>query len=214
MEDKEKILLEIKEDHMRKHLRKYADRIVCSAMDEEDLQQVFLIECARAIDEADPTIGDPLMYVIQRGKWAVGNVLRDTYKKEYRFYCRECGGITRPSTTAGFRECGNCQEAIDPLIDAFRRHESIDENPLDLSRSDSMEDRVVDDSLISAFEEGLTGRKADVFRLIYREGYDRESCRNYIKEVAGALGITTANVSKRLRQIKKEWLSYKEELMI
>jgi DNA-directed RNA polymerase specialized sigma24 family protein len=73
---------------------------------------------------------------------------------------------------------------------------------------DSPEDRAIQRLNLQQFAATLTGRKRDVWNLIVERGYDRESCKNYIREIADILGVTPGNVNLRLRQIKAAWMAW------
>lgn len=79
----EELLEEIREVHMMKHIGKYTVNINPSiGLDAEDIKQIFLIGCYEAIPKANPDIGNPLLYIIQCGKWRV----QSAFQREYRKY--------------------------------------------------------------------------------------------------------------------------------
>lgn len=56
-----------------------------------------------------------------------------------------------------------------------------------------------------------SGRKEDILNLMI-SGYDRDNCKNYIKDIAEKLGISTTAVNLRLREIKKK-ISDREDVI-
>jgi RNA polymerase sigma factor (sigma-70 family) len=206
------ILIEIQNEHMERHIYKYTRKNTVGGMDADDIRQIFLIACSIAIDEADVDKGNPLLFILQRGKWKVVDELRKTYRRNIRQYCHACETETRVHEKNHVVQCPKCGATGDVVeriqvnfsddgtLSAFVVDESID-------MAEAANSRLV----VDEFRARLDGRKADVFDLIINQGYDRDSCTNYIREVAEILGVTPANVNKRLRQIKEEWALFVEE---
>ena len=206
------LLIEIIDNHMDRHLSRYIRKNTIGDMDADDIRQIFLIGCSKAIREASPHVGNPLLFILQKGKWAVVDALRKQYRTNLRQYCHKCGSETRLHEQSGQAICPKCQNTDDV--------ERIQTNVLDdgtlaglvIDERLGIDERVASKIIIERFRCRLTGRKAEIFDLIMYHGYDRESCRNYIKEIAAILGVTPANVNLRLRQIKEEWAKYLEEI--
>jgi predicted RNA-binding Zn-ribbon protein involved in translation (DUF1610 family) len=208
------ILVEITDEHMERHIWKYTRKTTTGGMDPDDIRQVFLISCSLAIDEADLVKGNPLLFILQKGKWAVVDELRKGYRRNIRQYCHSCGTETRLNERRHIPICPQCGAAGDEHVERvqfnFTDDGTLSANVVD----DKMDigDVVSSESIVREFRERLTGRKADVFDLIMNDGYDRDSCKNYIREVADVLGVTPANVNLRLRQIKEAWGTYMDEM--
>lgn len=207
------ILIEIMDNHMERHISKYYRRATTGGMDEDDMRQIFLIACSKAVEQADPFIGNPLLYIVQKGKWAITDELRKGYRRNIRQYCHTCHTETRLNERGGTPICPNCGESEEGLVERIQINATDDGTVMSYKQDDSVdiEESVAGEMLISGFRSRLSGRKADIFDMIYYYGYDRTSCKNYQKEIAGVLGITTSNVNLRIRQIKKEWKEYLEE---
>lgn len=206
------LLIEIVNNHMDRHLSKYIRKNTIGDMDADDIRQIFLIGCSKAIREANPHVGNPLLFILQKGKWAVVDALRKQYRTNLRQYCHKCGSETRLHEQSGQAICPKCQSA-----------DGVDRIPTNVLDDGTLVDMVIDERLgvdekviskiiIERFRSRLTGRKAEIFDLMIYHGYDRESCQNYIKEIAAILGVTPANVNLRLRQVKEEWAKYLEEI--
>ena len=207
------LLIEIMDNHMERHISKYYRKATVGGLDTDDMRQIFLFACSRAIEQADPFIGNPLLYILQKGKWAITDELRKGYRRNIRQYCHSCDTETRLNERGGTPICPKCGESEEGQVERVQVNISDDGTAMEFKKDDKMdiEEDVTGDLLIEEFRKRLTGRKADVFDLIYYHGYDRNSCTNYQKEIAEVLGITTSNVNLRLRQIKKEWNTFVEE---
>lgn len=201
------LLIEIMDNHMERHISKYYRKATVGGMDEDDIRQIFLIACSKAIEQADPYIGNPLLFIIKKGKWAITDELRKGYRRNLRQYCHTCGKETRLNERGGIPICPNCGEDRDGYVERIQFNHTDDGTmaQFKVDESLSIEDAVEGSLLVDKFRSRLSGRKADVFDLIYYHGYDRDSCDNYQKAIADKLGITPSNVNLRLRQIKVEW---------
>lgn len=207
------LLIEIMDNHMERHISKYYRKATVGGLDIDDMRQIFLLACSRAIEQADPFIGNPLLYILQKGKWAITDELRKGYRRNIRQYCHSCDTETRLNERGGIPICPKCGESREGLVERVQVNFSDDGAAMEFKKDDKVdiEESVMGDLLVEEFRKRLTGRKADVFDLIYYYGYDRNSCTNYQKEIAEILGITTSNVNLRLRQIKKEWKEFIEK---
>lgn len=203
------IIEEIQKYYMWKHIAKYT-KVTVSGLDAEDIKQVFLIGVAEAIPHVDINIGDPVMYLIQKGKWSVLDLLRKHYRNDLRQYCHACSTETRLYEKGGVLICPVCGETgHSGLVERISRNNLDDGTHLNfISDESSLEDTVISNYIVEQFRNCLSGRRREVFDLIVMLGYDRYSCKNYIKDVANLLGVTPSNVNIRLRQIKKAWCEY------
>lgn len=199
------ILMDISDHHMDRSLRKYIDKATVGAMDADDLRQTFLIGCSEAIATADSDIGDPLAFILQKGKWKVIDALRGAYRRDLRQTCDQCGNETIIYERGGVPICRKCGAEGYQYIERYSRIEGDDAALLTATNGQiSVQDIVIAKTLVEAFRDTLEGRKKDVFDLLIN-GYDRESCQNYTKEIGEVLGVSTANVGKRMRQIRESW---------
>lgn len=206
------ILEDIRKYHMDRYLRRYLNKATTGGMDSDDIRQIFLIGCSEAIEVADPDIGDPRVFIIQRGKWKVVDILRNTYRKNIRQICNSCGCDTKILERYGVPICRECGIEGHEYIE---RYNIIDGNDLAISYIGDQKDiqnEVMSDLIIERFGERLGGRKREIFDLIMHGGFDRDSCKNYIAEIADILGVSRGNVNLRLRVIKKELEVYLNEL--
>lgn len=205
------ILFEITDNHMDRHLSKYIKKNTVGSLDADDIRQIFLIACSVAIDEANINIGNPLLFILQKGKWAVIDELRKTYRRDIRQYCNSCQVETRIHEIGHVITCPKCggTEGIERVQVNMTDDGSLSAHVV--AESIDISDATASQMVVDKFRDRLTGRKADVYDLIMVQGIDRDSSDNYIREVADILGVTKSNVNIRLRQIKEEWSKYMNE---
>ena len=208
------LLMDIMDNHMDRHVYRYLRKATVGGMDADDIRQIFLIACSKAIEIADPHIGNPMLFILQKGKWAITDELRKGYRRNLRQFCYKCNSETRLNERGGEAVCPNCGAHGEPMVERIQINTNDDGTLLEWQEDETMsiEDAVSGELLIKEFRKRLTGRRADIFDLIYYDGYDRDSCGNYQKEIAEKLGIAPTNVNLRLRQIKKEWKEFIEEV--
>lgn len=204
------LLADIVQHYMNHIIGKYkrSTRLIGSGFDAEDIEQIFLMACTnKGIRTARIDIGDPIMYILQTGKWAVLDALRSSFRKTIRQHCRDCFAETRLFETGGIPQCPQCASvkveriAISTLDDGTVLHYQPDRT--------NVERMVLDKLTIEEFRNRLKGRKREVFDLIL-QGLDRDACKSYIGEIADTLGVSTSNINQRLRQIKSEWAQFKQ----
>jgi len=159
-------------------------------------------------------VGDPMMFILQKGKWAVLDTLRSHYRKDLRQYCHSCSTETRIHEVGGVATCPNCGAKGDKSVERVTHNQLDDGTTIGTVANDGLDlqSSVVSNMVVQDFRSRLQGRKRDVFDLIMVHGYDRDSCDNYIKEIAAVLGISQPNVNIRLRQIKEEWRAFSGEV--
>ena len=210
------ILTDIMEYRMQPMLSKYRMKLTGGSMiDYEDLQQIFLIACSRAIHEVDPEIGNPMLFLLQKGKWAVVDALRSTYRQTIKQVCSVCMSTTRLHEVGGKPVCPKCGAEGHEHIKREQFINSDDGTTLNqVACTSSIEMETEDKLLIDRFKTRLNGRKLEIFELIMDYGFDRDGCKNYIKEIAEHLGVGQANINLRLRDIKKALKEYLEEQAI
>lgn len=212
---KNDIIADIMQFHMKPMLYKYKSKLTAGSMiDYEDLEQIFLIACSEAIEQASTEIGNPMMFITQKGKWAVISALRTTYRQVLKQHCLECGEVTRLNERKGTPICPKCgAEGHNKVV----REQFVNSDDGEILLQVAMDTPSIEEEteyriLIDNFRQRLNGRKLEIFDLIIDKGYDRDGCKNYIKEIATKLEVGQANINLRLRQIKAELTTYLEEL--
>lgn len=205
------ILADIIQYRMGPSLAKYRNKTTAGNMlDFDDIQQIFLIACNEAIHEANIEIGNPMIFIIQKGKWAVVDALRSTYRQTIKQFCDNCGSQTRLYEKQGIPICPKCGVEGHNYIHREQMINNDDGTVLEQVVMDklSLEDEVIGQILIEDFKKLLSGRRLEIFEMIIERGYDRDGCRNYIKEIAEELGVGQTNINLRLRVIKEHLKEY------
>lgn len=203
------ILIDISIHHMESNLRKYINKATAGAIDLDDLRQSFLIGCSEAVAVTDIKIGDPLAFILQRGKWRAIGELGKAYRRDLRQICLCCGIDSAIFGRLGVPACRKCGAEGYQCIDRYEVAKK-DESAILLAvdgRKD-FQDTVVSQMFVEVFRDNLTGRKREIFDFVMYGGFDRDSCKNYIVSIAEHLGISSSNVNLRLRAIKKDWTNY------
>ena len=209
------ILADMMQYKMRTMLYKYREACTAGSMiDFSDLQQTFLIAVAKAVNEADVEVGNPMVFLLSKGKWAVIDVLRSSYRRVIRQHCEECGATTRLNEENGQPVCPKCGAKGH---DKIHREQFVNQDDGTIlntvaMQAKSTEDMTSDEELIADFRKRLSGKKLEVFDYIILKGFDRDGCKNYIKEIAEKMGVGQANINLRLRAIKKELKEYLAEI--
>lgn len=208
------LIAHIMEEHSGKVINKWVRKNTVSGMDRDDIEQIFLIGCAKGIEMADPHVGDPLRFIIQKGTWAIKDELRKNYRKDLRQYCTNCNSDTRLNQEGGQYVCPKCGAEGTDHIEVYQRNSLDDGTVTSMIAEEAMgiDEKIAEDEVVGAFRARLSGKKLEVFDLIMVEGFDRDSCKNYIAEIAEQMGVSKGNVNLRLKAIKQEWREYKEEM--
>lgn len=207
------LLNDIIKFRMKRHLAKYSKS--GTGIDVHDIEQTFLMATAEAIVHADPLIGDPMMFILQKGKWAVADMMRSFYRKRIRQYCHACGKETRLFEKKGrIATCPKCGNDNPETLEGVVVNQLDDGTTLNQVKSNALDlqDDVASSIIVNQFRDKLNGRTLEVFDLIMVEGFDRDSCTNYIKEIAAVLEVTSTNVNLRMRKIKAAWTEFADEI--
>jgi hypothetical protein len=213
------ILADIMQYRMNPIIGKYKNKLTSGSMlDYDDIQQIFMIACSKAIYEADTEIGNPMLFLLQKGRWAVIDALRMTYRQTIKQFCHICHSTTRLNEKGGIPICPKCGAEGHEHISREQMVNQDDGTVLNqvACTKQSIELEIEDKLLIEEFKTRLNGRKLEIFELIMDYGYDRDNCKNYIKEIADKLGVGQSNVNLRLRAIKQvltEFLAENRDIM-
>jgi predicted RNA-binding Zn-ribbon protein involved in translation (DUF1610 family) len=208
------LIAHIMKDHAPRITSKWTRKNTVSGMDKDDIEQIFLIGCSNAIIATDPHIGNPLNFIIQKGVWAIKDELRKNYRKDLRQYCTNCDSDTRLNQEGGQYVCPKCGARGADHIETYRRNSLDDGTVTSMIADESMllDDRIVEEDVVGTFRARLSGKKLEVFDMIMIKGFDRDSCKNYIGEIAEHMGVSKGNINLRLRAIKEDWKEYREEI--
>lgn len=181
-------------------------------LDGEDLESVFLMACYEAILIADIEKGDPMKFIIDRGKKRVIDEVRKSYRRTLKQHCKSCESTTRIHSVGGVPVCPKCG-ASGELVKTEQMVHGDDGTVLNtIVGVQSFDDQVCDQIILDGFKSRLSGRVLDVYELIVEQGYDRGACKNYIADVAEELQISKPNVNKRLRTLREELTGFLAEI--
>ena len=195
---------------MKQCMGKYYRKISVRALDPEDLDQVFRLACYEAILTARTDVGNPLAFILKQGQYRVVDELRKFYRRSIKQFCHSCCNETQLYQRGGVVQCPKCGAGPES-VERIDLLPIIDDN-FDLAGSIDIQQEIEDSAIIDEFRQRLEGRKRDVFVMIVDRGFDRDSCKNYMQEVADELGISKSNVNLRLRAIKAQLVSYLDEI--
>lgn len=206
------LLLDIQQ-HKMGAIYRYKQAITsANYLDGEDLESVFLMACYEAILVADIEKGDPMRFVIDRGKKRVIDEVRKSYRRTLKQHCESCDSTTRVHSVAGVPTCPKCG-ASGELIKTEQVVHGDDGTVLNtIIGVEPFDNKVCDQIILDGFKSRLSGRVLDVYELIVEQGYDRGACKNYIADVAEELQISKPNVNKRLRTLREELTGFLTEI--
>jgi predicted RNA-binding Zn-ribbon protein involved in translation (DUF1610 family) len=206
------LLADIIKYRMERFVAQYIRDVTVSGLDASDIRQAFLIGCSDAIPQADVNVGDAMMFIIQKGKWAAVDLLRKHYRADLRQYCHSCSRETHLNEKGGRVICPKCGASGDGVVERITQNNLDDGTVLNMvAYGGNLQNKVVSRMFVEEFRQRLTGRKRDVFDLVVVKGFDRESSTNYMRECAEILGVSQQNINIRMKQIKEDWLAYTSE---
>ncbi|AZS49238.1 sigma-70 family RNA polymerase sigma factor [Bacillus phage vB_BpsS-140] len=192
----------------------------------DEIKQEYIIQVATALTyHADARKGNPLLFSVWKAKHLILDLIRKEMRKKVRQYCHSCDNDTYLNKINGSNVCPRCGESNPSKVDlvslyvvdgangedADNNYSQMDKISLQKHLDYSLEDGVTDSDLINRFRSRLSGRRLEIFDMIILDGYDRDSCTNYQKEIALKFGVSQTNINTRIRQIKQAWLEFKEE---
>lgn len=206
------LLLDIQQNKMGAIYRYKQAISSANYLDGEDLESVFLMACYEAILVAEVEKGDPMRFVLDRGKKRVIDEVRKAYRRTLKQYCKSCESTTRTHTVKGVPTCPKCG-ASGEMVKTEQVVHGDDGTVLNtVVGINAFDNDIHEQMILDGFKSRLSGRVLDVYELIVEQGFDRGACKNYIADVAEELQISKPNVNKRLRTLRDELTSYLAEL--
>lgn len=197
----ESFLLLVEQHHWPK-IRWSFGRSLPGFLTELDLRQEFLVGVWRAIPKVDMEIGNPLTYLLWRGRMYMIGKVRSRVVSAYTALCTDCGHEGR------FQWKGTpvCQKCNSREIDIWRNRVTTEDDEVDIVNG--WEDP--SDPLVALEEEEffldirgkLSGRSRDLFDALIVQGINRETSNNYLAEIAGIWGCSTTNVARALKRLQ------------
>lgn len=181
----------------------------------DDFRQEFMVGAWKALDSADPD-RSPIGFMVQKGLWGAMDFLRSGYRKSLVQHCNACKQTTAVLTKFGKPECPRCGNNKHGSIDRMEMYTPVDYGDPEAGYSNLKGEEIdveeiANQELIERFRQSLKGKVREVYDHIMVEGIDRDSSRNYIKDIAAIMGVSTTNVNLRLRTIKQKWVEFQAE---
>lgn len=217
----------IRDHHMIRRVRKYHDRNVL--VENDDIDQEFMVGCFEAMHEAKLDVGNPLLYILWRGEKKVQSLFRKRLRKGVRYECRRCQDKRSVYSYNGRVECSSCgsrnvrtwmvmesaQENREDDTNEWSTHWESRILQADTGRTIGEEsnlawERATFGKQIEEMRARLSGRKLELFDILILEDLNRRTSNNYLKEIAERWGVTTACVSIHLRGLREEVRAYIE----
>lgn len=213
------LIRRIRDKHMDRVTYRYRGRNVL--VPDSDIESEFLLGCWNAIHKAKLDVGNPLNFILWKGRLKVASLFRSRIKKEVRSRCYDCGNEGRISYRTKVPTCKACGST-----DLFTWMKVVDATAM--AGDHDMEGAEILDRAASANAEHsfqiatfglqieemrgrLEGRALELFDLIVLEGINRDSSQNYLKEIAQRWGVSTPTVAVVLRRLRESVLEYLDE---
>jgi RNA polymerase sigma factor (sigma-70 family) len=183
--------------------------------DFDDFMQEFLIGAYEGLKTVNVD-QSPMGWIVQKGLWKSKDYLRSGYRRLIFQYCDICHRRTQVANKNREPYCPHCGNQ-----DPATLHRNNTYTPIDMTAPDSVGSMLEDghnligeletQTIMLEFLARLSGRTLDIARAILVDGIDRDSSRNYQREVAESLGISQSNVNIRLRQVRKALTEFLNE---
>lgn len=219
-EDASNLLMRLIRDHYTPGvIKQYRTRNVL--VSEDDIASEFLLGCWMATSKAKLDIGNPMKFIIWKGRMAVASLFRKKIQGGVKFTCFECGTQGNIRNHNGAPACTACYSR--DLWTTMYEVEDISEKPdgydnksggMMLRPSLSAEhiwQLATYGVQIEEMRARLTGRALQLFDILVVEGVNRESSQNYLAEIAGRWGVSTTAVAAHLRTLRAKILEYVEQ---
>lgn len=165
-------------------------------LEPDEVKGEFWFGVAHAIAQTKPTVGNPLVFLSQKGIWRVVAVLRERLSDGVVLACVGCGKTRSLTRRASGLPCPSCAGT---QYETYKKSLWIEDVP------EPMVEGAWD--IVNDFRKTLSGRDLDVFDLIVNE-YDRDNSINYIMEIAKKLGVSGALVAKHIKRLRVKFKIY------
>lgn len=199
-------------------VRQYGKRNVL--VTEADIESEFLIGCWTAVPKAKMTIGNPMNFIVWKGRMQVLSLFRTRIQSGVKFTCLECGTQGRLKNLRGAPACTSCHSR-----DLWTTMVEVANETTDGSGNDRWEQVPTGRNSttehawqlatfgiqVEELRARLTGRVRDLFDILIIEGVNRESSGNYLREIADRWGCSTTAVAAHLRKLRVAVLDYVQD---
>lgn len=213
----EALVREIRTKHLRQQTWRYVGRNVL--VSDAEIESEFLLGCFQAIGRAKLDLGNPLSYVLWKGQMAVVSLMRKRIKQEVKYRCLECGSDGTIALVNRRPVCPSCRsEDLYTWMGEIDMTAALADDERELAFSD---DAIADASEIAwqlatfgiqieELRSRLDGDVLRLFDLVVMEGFDRESSKSYINEIASRMGCSSSWVRILLDRLRSSALAYLE----
>lgn len=194
----------IRQFELPRVLRRYSGRNVL--VGDDDIESHFMVGCYKAMQKAKLDVGNPMRFICWKGNMEVANAFRSAIKKDTRLKCRSCGYIGRMGWRNKTPACYVCNSHD---VTTWMTDESLDDKiPTYNRRSSDSFTTATWGIQVEEIRATLNGRVRQLFDMIVIHGYDRDSCNNYIGEIADMWGISASAVCIYLRKLRRKVLEW------
>lgn len=203
------LLTYIRDKVMRRRIGKYLYRN--RQVENEDIEQEFMIGVALNIHKAKLDIGDPIEYLVSQGVYRVRSYLKSNIIKGTTQTCMMCGNTSRLNMVGGKYICKKCG-GDDVITQELNQHD--DGTILNTIESNSnFEEELLSNMILDEFEKTL-GKGTNVYQLylLLRNGVNRDNpdVKNYIKEIANMWGCSQNNVVQNMKKLEARIIQFAE----
>lgn len=212
----DRLLSIIKDHHMDREIRRWHGRNVL--VDDDDIASHYLEGCYLALSKVRMDVGNPLLYILWRGRMNVSTLFRSRLRQGVRARCQLCGFISMVRLAQGWPRCRACGSSrlqtwmIEDTPAIERKHRALALFPDSVQMEcDLWFDRAIYQVQIDEMRARLTGRVLQLFDLLVLEGINAQTSQNYLREIAERWGITRTCVAIYLRKLRSEILRYFEK---
>lgn len=206
----------INDYHKHRYVGRYYGRNV--VVGDAEIDSEFMLGVWKALPKAKLDVGNPVNFMCWRGQKAVQTLMRNNIRREVRYLCLECGATGVMGYKSKVPVCVECEtttiqtwmvesapkETEDPNFDSFSLVAGMD--------GETAWQLAVYGIQIEEIRERLasrqTGRALELFDIIVLEGVNRDSSKNYLREISERWGTSQMRVVHTLRKLRQEIKAY------
>jgi hypothetical protein len=198
----------IRDFHMPRYVGRYYGRNV--VVSDDEIESEFLLGVWKALPKAKLDVGNPLNFMCWRGQKAVQTLMRNNIRRETRYQCLECSNTGTMAYKLRVPVCGVCgtDDIYTWMIETAHPVDSSGDSLVDSSlygvgvTAETAWQLAVYGIQIEEIRERLNGRVLELFDIIVLEGVNRDSSKNYLREVAERWGVSQMRVVHALRKLR------------
>lgn len=203
--DTERLLQIVQEHHWPRVARSFG-RSLPGEFTDDDLKQEFLVGVWRAIHKVDMEIGNPLSFLLWKGRMHMIDRVRHRVVSSYTVQCTDCGHHGR----FRWRKQPTCPKCGSTDLDIWKKRVSTDDDGVEIHNvwSDPQDplSAIEEHEFFMEIRAQLSGRVRDLFDALIVQGINRETSDNYLAEIADLWGCSTTNVARTLKRLQRDIL--------